>query len=67
MLGCGSTLATADGTRDQFEALSLRWMPAKGWKWKVIGTTITDDQRARFERSMRAKQPRLGATMYLFR
>jgi hypothetical protein len=55
-------------TRDQFAALGLPWMPPKGWKWTIINTTITDDQRARFERAMRAKQATAAdATLDLFR
>jgi hypothetical protein len=48
--------------------LNIPWPPQRGWKWKVIGREITDDQRARFERAMRAKQARAAdATLDLFR
>jgi hypothetical protein len=54
-------------TRDQFAVLNIPWPPPRGWKWRIIGKTITDDARARFERAMRAKQARAEATLDLFR
>jgi hypothetical protein len=54
-------------TRDQFYALNIPWPPPRGWKWRVIGTTITDDQRARFERALRSKAARGAETLDLFR
>ena len=53
-------------TRDQFAALGLSWMPAKGWKWQVIGTTISDEAKLRFERALRSKAARRDSTLDLF-
>lgn len=43
-------------TRDQFEAIGLEWMPAKGWKYRVIGELITEAQRLRFEAGLNWQQ-----------
>jgi hypothetical protein len=53
-------------TRDQFNVLHIPWPPPRGWKWRVIGKTITDQQKARFEMAMRSKQARAEATLDLF-
>jgi hypothetical protein len=54
-------------TADQLAAIGISWPPPRGWKWGVIGKTITDQQKARFESAMRSKQARAAATMDLFR
>jgi hypothetical protein len=54
-------------TADQFSMLNIPWPPQRGWKWKVIGREITDDQRARFERALRSKAARSDSTLDMFR
>jgi len=43
-------------TRSQFEVLGIEWPPAKGWKEKVIGLTISPEQQSIFEKKSNAKQ-----------
>lgn len=43
-------------TRSQFEVLGIDWPPAKGWKEKVIGLTISPEQQSIFEKRLNASQ-----------
>jgi hypothetical protein len=36
-------------TADQLKILGVSWPPSKGWKQKVIGLILSDEQRIRFE------------------
>lgn len=36
-------------TKKQFEAIGLKWKPLKGWKNKVIGREISEDDKFIFE------------------
>jgi hypothetical protein len=54
-------------TSDQLLSVGIQWPPPWGWMHRVIGKTITDDAKARFELAMRAKQARAEATGDLFR
>lgn len=46
--------ATSAGgwTRDQFEAVGEPYPPAHGWIARLIGRTVTEAQRHRFERQL---------------
>jgi hypothetical protein len=54
-------------TADQLRCLGIEWPPARGWKFRVIGKTISDDAKARFEMAMRSRQARASTTLDLFR
>lgn len=53
-------------TRDQLSCIGVEWPPPRGWKRRVIGKTISDDSRRRFERAMRSRQARWEATQDMF-
>jgi hypothetical protein len=53
-------------TADQFRVIGIEWAPPHGWKRTVIGRQITDEQKARFEMTMRAKAARGAGTLELF-
>jgi hypothetical protein len=53
-------------TADQLAAIGISWPPKHGWKHRVIGTTITDQQKARFEQALRARAARGAATVDMF-
>jgi hypothetical protein len=53
-------------TRDQLSCIAVEWPPQRGWKWRAIGQTISDEQKARFEKGLRAKRARGAATLDLF-
>jgi hypothetical protein len=58
-------------TADQLRCVGVGWPPPRGWKREVIGREISDDARARFEQSLRAKAARQAlagsATLDLFK
>jgi hypothetical protein len=54
-------------TADQLLSVGIQWPPPRGWMHRVIGKSITDQQKARFEMAMRAKAARTSETLNLFR
>jgi len=59
-------MAHSAWTRDQFSCIGISWPPPRGWKFDVIGKTITDQQKTRFEQALRAKKCRHDATADMF-
>ena len=53
-------------TADQLAAIGVAWPPAHGWKRNAVGRIITDTQKARFERALKARAARADATLDLF-
>jgi hypothetical protein len=53
-------------TADQLLSIGIQWPPPRGWMHRVIGKTITEDARARFEMAMRSRQARTSTTLDLF-
>jgi hypothetical protein len=53
-------------TADQLRCIGIEWPPARGWKHRAIGKTISDQQKARFEMAMRAKRARADSTLDMF-
>lgn len=53
-------------TRDQIEALGIRWPPSSGWIDRSIGKLITDSQKLRFEQALTKKQAREAACGKIF-
>jgi hypothetical protein len=53
-------------TADQLQAIGISWPPPRGWMHRVIGKTITDQQKNRFEQALRARQARADTTLDLF-
>ena len=51
-------------TRSQLEAIGVVWPPVHGWKYRVIGTHITQQARQVFESRVTAKAARYGNPMF---
>lgn len=45
-------------TRDQLEAIGVKWPPQRGWIHRVIGNEINDGTRDRFQSRKSVKQCR---------
>ena len=43
-------------TRRQMELIGIEWPQRRGWKLRVIGTTIDDEAKRRFEEIGRNRQ-----------
>jgi hypothetical protein len=52
---------------DQCVALGIAWPLQSGWKKRLIGRQITDEQKARFEMGLRSRQAKRAATVDMFR
>jgi hypothetical protein len=53
-------------TNDQATALGIESPATFGWIYRVIGKEITDEQRVRFEKRLKAKEARRLASKTLF-
>lgn len=45
-------------TRDQLEAVGVKWPPAQGWIERIVGCQINEVTQRRFELKLTAKQIR---------
>ena len=54
---------TSAWTADQLAAIGIEWPPPRGWKHRVIGKPIIDQQKTRFEMAMRSRQARASTAL----